>query len=166
MPEYTPGYVAALAAALMQANTAALYAAEHGNNPLGRPVQGNPGLRIWNGDLLRLGHLPLTPFAVEANVLLQDGLYVDLAHHEHVHIDPELDQWVFCAAHADGAVPITIAVTQTRIDEDPAHHCNHSFPVTPPRGSIDQPGNCRNCGTTYTEARMAATHDEQAPEPQ
>lgn len=120
MPEHTPGYVAALAAALHQTNVDALVAAENGDNQLGVPVRKHPGLRAWNGDLLRIGHLPKTPFAVECNVLLPDGKYVDLAHHEHVHIDPDIHQWVFCAATADGAVPITIAVTQTRIhDEDP-----------------------------------------------
>lgn len=120
MPEHTPGYVAALAAALAQANAAALYTAEHGDNQLGAAITKHPGLRVWNGDLLRLGHLAKTPFAVECNLLLPDGKYVDLAHHEHVHIDPQLGQWVFCAADADGAVPITIAVTQDRIDDDPA----------------------------------------------
>jgi len=53
------------------------------------------------------------------HVLLREGLYVERAHHAHVHIDPDLQQWVFCRADADGAVPITIAVTQTRIDDDP-----------------------------------------------
>lgn len=120
MPEHTPGYVAALAAALAQADTAALYAAQNGDNQLGVAITKHPGLRAWNGDLLRVGHLPKTPFAVECNALLRDGLYVDMAHHEHVHIDPALDQWVFCHADAAGAVPITIAVTQTVInDEEP-----------------------------------------------
>jgi hypothetical protein len=118
MAETTPGYVAALAAALVQANVDALIAAENGDNQLGTAFKTHPGLRGWNGDLLRLGHLPLTPFAVEANVLLRDGLYVERAHHAHVHIDPDLRQWVFCRADADGAVPITIAVTQTRIDDE------------------------------------------------
>lgn len=118
MSETTPGYVAALAAALVQANVDALIAAENGDNQLGGAVKAHPGLRVWNGDLLRLGHLPKTPFAVECNLLLPDGKYVDMAHHEHVHIDPDLRQWVFCAADADGAVPITIAVTQTRIDDE------------------------------------------------
>ncbi|NUS82730.1 MAG: hypothetical protein HOY75_08250 [Streptomyces sp.] len=117
MPEHTPGYVAALAAALHQANVDALNAAQNGHNQLGAAVTAHPGLRIWNGDLLRVGHLPKTPFAVECNALLPDGKYVDMAHHEHVHIDPDLGQWVFCAANADGAVPITIAVTQTVIDD-------------------------------------------------
>jgi len=116
--EHTPGYVAALAAALHQANVDALIAAENGENQLGVAVTKHPGLRVWNGDLLRLGHLPKTPFAVECNALLPDGKHVDLAHHEHVHIDPDIHQWVFCAADADGAVPLTIAVTQTRIDDD------------------------------------------------
>lgn len=118
MPEHTPGYVAALAAALAQADTAALYAAQNGDNQLGAAITAHPGLRVWNGDLLRLGHLPKTPFAVECNVLLPDGKHVELAHHEHVHIDPDLKQWVFCAKDAAGAVPITIAVTQTTGPED------------------------------------------------
>ena len=117
MPEHTPGYVAALAAALHQANVDALTAAQNGDNQLGIAITKHPGLRAWNGDLLRIGHLPKTPFAVECNVLLPDGKYVELAHHEHVHIDPTLQQWVFCAKDADGAVPITIAVTQTRVDD-------------------------------------------------
>lgn len=120
MPDHNPGYVAALAAALTQANVNALLAAENGANQLGAAITAHPGLRIWNGDLLRIGHLPKTPFAVECNALLPDGSYVELAHHEHVHIDPDIHQWVFCHTNADGAVPITIAVTQTHIDDDPA----------------------------------------------
>ncbi|MFG2276733.1 hypothetical protein ACGFNY_44120 [Streptomyces chartreusis] len=119
MPEHTPGYVAALAASLHQSNIDALVAAENGDNQLGAPITSHPGLRAWNGDLLRVGHLPKTPFAVECNALLPDGKYVELAHHEHVHIDPDIHQWVFCHADADGSVPITIAVTQTHIDDDP-----------------------------------------------
>jgi hypothetical protein len=130
MAEHTPGYVAALAAALTQANIDAIVTAEQGGNQLGTAITKHPGLRIWNGNLLRLGHLPKTPFAVECNVLLPNHQYVDMAHHEHVHLehltpppgytdDPTVLQWVHCAADADGAVPITIAVTQTRIDDDP-----------------------------------------------
>jgi hypothetical protein len=115
--EHTPGYAAALAAALHQANINALIAAENGENQLGAAVKAHPGLRVWNGDLLRIGHLPKTPFAVECNVLLPDYKYVEMAHHEHVHIDPDIHQWVFCASDADGAVPITIAVTQTHDDD-------------------------------------------------
>jgi hypothetical protein len=119
MPKHTPGYVAALAAALTQANVNAIVTAEQGGNQLGAAITAHPGLRIWNGNLLRLGHLPKTPFAVECNVLLPDHQYTDMAHHEHVHIDPDIKQWVFCREDANGAVPITIAVTQTRIDDDP-----------------------------------------------
>ncbi|MDX2986436.1 hypothetical protein [Streptomyces caniscabiei] len=118
MAEHTPGYVAALAAALHQANMDALRAAENGDNQLGVAIRKHPGLRAWNGDLLRVGHLPKTPFAVECNALLPDDKYVELAHHEHVRIDPGLGQWLFCLADADGAVPITIAVIQTRIDDE------------------------------------------------
>jgi hypothetical protein len=118
MANHTPGYIAALAAALHQANIDALTAAEHGDNQLGIAVEAHPGLRVWNGDLLRLGHLPKTPFAVECNAILPDGKHVERAHHEHVHIDPHLGQWVFCRADADGSVPITIAVTHDRTDDE------------------------------------------------
>jgi len=116
--EHTPGYVAALAASLHHANVDAINAAQNGDNQLGAAVKKHPGLRVWNGDCLRVGHLPKTPFAVEANALLPDGMYVDMAHHEHVHIDPDIHQWVFCAKDAAGAVPITIAVTQQVIDNE------------------------------------------------
>jgi len=119
MPEHTPGYVAALTTAQNGNNQLPLTAAQNGDNQLGAAITAHPGLRTWNGDLLRIGHLPKTPFAVECNVLLPDGKHVELAHHEHVHIDPDIKQWVFCRADADGAVPITIAVTQTRVDDDP-----------------------------------------------
>lgn len=132
MPEHTPGYVAALAAALAQANTAAIYAAEHGDKQLGMPVTGHPGLRLWNGHFLRLGHIPLTPMCVEVNAIIPDsmGVYVDKAFHEHVHLTPcypppnyprgDLDwrQWVHCAADEDGAIPITIALTRPTADPD------------------------------------------------
>lgn len=135
MPEHTPGYVAALAAALHQANTDAILAAQNGDNQLGAALRHHPGFRTWNGDLLQIGHIPLTPFAVECNVLLPDHKFVDQAHHEHVRLAPlepptgyirgdrDWRGWVFCRADADGAVPITIAVTQERIDdhEDPDH---------------------------------------------
>lgn len=123
MAEHTPGYIAALAAALAQANADALIAAENGDHQLGRPVQNHPGLRIWNGDLLRVGHLPKTPFAVEVNLILPDGHHVDLADHEHARRD--LHGWVFCAPDADGAVPITIAVTQTLDPEDQDQEAHH-----------------------------------------
>jgi hypothetical protein len=132
MAEHTPGYTAALAAALHQANVDALRAAENGNNQLGMAVTKHPGLRLWNGNFVRVGHHPLTPFAVEINPVIPEqlGWYVDKASHEHVHLehlapppgypdDPTVLTWVHCAADADGAVPITIAVTQTRPDHDP-----------------------------------------------
>lgn len=123
MRETTPGYGIALAATEQLGRQAARHEAEHGTKPLGRPTRDHPGLRVWNGDLLRIGHHPLTPFAIEANVLLRNDLYVDQAHHEHVHLTdlrpPSLSDngrdwrgWVYCSATTDGAVPITIAVTQ------------------------------------------------------
>ena len=130
MSEHTPGYVAALAASLHQANVDALIQAENGDNQLGRPVTKQPGLRIWNGQPLRVGHHPRTQFAVEVNAIVPDCMnrHVDKAFHEHVHLehltpppgyddDPTALQWVFCAPDADGAVPITIGLFQIT-DED------------------------------------------------
>jgi hypothetical protein len=121
MPEHTPGYVAALAAALHQANVDALVAAENGDNQLGHPVPGHPGLRIWHGDLLRVGHHDKNIHCLEANAILPDDRFVDMAHHEHVRRpdDPDTRGWQYCRADAPGAVPITVAVTQTRDPEDP-----------------------------------------------
>jgi hypothetical protein len=130
MADHTPGYVAALAAALHQANIDALNAAQNGDNQLGRPVAKQPGLRIWNGQPLRVGHHPKTQFAVEVNAIVPDSMnrHVAKAFHEHVHLehltpppgyddDPTVLSWVFCGPDADGAVPITIGVFEMT-DED------------------------------------------------
>lgn len=125
MPEHTPGYVAALAAALHHANVDALVAAENGDNQLGMAATKHPGLRIWSGNLLRVGHHPLTPFAVECNAVLTDDRYVDKASHEHVCLAPpppgygDLPQWRFCTADTDGAVPITVAAVWERDPDNP-----------------------------------------------
>lgn len=128
MPEHTPGYIAALAAALHQAGMDALRAAENGDNQLGVALARHPGLRIWNGRFVRVGHLPKTPFAVEVNAIIQNGWAVDTAFHEHVRLehlapphgyadDPTNLQWVYCAADADGAVPITVAIPEPTYDD-------------------------------------------------
>jgi hypothetical protein len=31
--------------------------------------------------------------------------------------------------------------------------CTHQHAVTPPRGSMDHPGDCTRCGITYDQAR-------------
>jgi hypothetical protein len=129
MAEHTPGYIAALAASLHQANVDALVAAENGHNQLGHPVPKHPGLRIWNGQPLRVGHHPKTQFAVEVNAIVPTSMnrHVDKAFHEHVHLehltpppgypdDPSVLQWAFCAPDADGAVPITIGVFQVTLE--------------------------------------------------
>ncbi|MFD5798648.1 hypothetical protein ACFWIO_34980 [Streptomyces diastatochromogenes] len=38
----------------------------------------------------------------------------------------------------------------------PISLCKHSFPVTPPRGSMNHPGDCRGCDITYGQARAAS----------
>ncbi|MFD9721056.1 hypothetical protein [Streptomyces sp. NPDC059076] len=127
MPEPDPGYIAALAAALTQANQEALIAAENGDNQLGHAVPGHPGLRTWTLGILRVGHHPLTPFAVEINALLADGVHVDRAFHGYAHrthlpappgypTHPTKPQWVACGPDDDGSVPITIAPTTSTGD--------------------------------------------------
>ncbi|MYR75119.1 MULTISPECIES: hypothetical protein [unclassified Streptomyces] len=105
-------YLVILGAAATQASINARVLAEHGDNQLGRPWTAHPGLRIWNGNLIRLGHHNPTAFLTQANNALPTHMYVDHAHHEHAHLTGT--QWVYCAANADGAVPLTIAITQTR----------------------------------------------------
>ncbi|MFF8250120.1 hypothetical protein [Streptomyces griseus] len=51
-------YIAILSAALAQMNRNALILAENGHNQLGRPHPNHPGWRIWNGNLIQIGHRP------------------------------------------------------------------------------------------------------------
>jgi hypothetical protein len=110
-------YIAILGAALAQANLNALVLAENGTNQLGRPHPHHPGYRIWNGNLIRVGHHDKDSFVLEVNAILPGLMYADMAHHRHAHLN-RASEWVRCQADADGAVPITIAVTQTRIDDE------------------------------------------------
>ncbi|MEU9849305.1 hypothetical protein [Streptomyces sp. NPDC047985] len=119
-------YIAILGAALAQANINALILAENGTNQLGRPHPNHPGYRIWNGNLCRVGHHDQDTFVLEVNAILPGRMYVDMAHHEHAHLTRPAPghrssttdtQWVYCRPDADGAVPITIAITQTRDGE-------------------------------------------------
>ncbi|WP_097865857.1 hypothetical protein [Streptomyces sp. rh34] len=105
-------YIAILGAALAQMNRNALVLAENGNNQLGRPHPSHPGWRIWNGNLCQIGHHQPTPFVLEANAILPGRMYADRAHHWHAHLNN--NQWTPCAPTADGAVPLTITITQTR----------------------------------------------------
>lgn len=122
-------YVVMLAAALAQANAGELVAAQNGDNQLGKQSTVHPGLRSWNRQYLRIGHLDQEAFVLELNALLPDPWYVDAASHEHVHRehltpppgyedDPTTLNWVYCAADAPGAIPITVSVPQTRDDEE------------------------------------------------
>ncbi|THA22739.1 hypothetical protein E6R18_32860 [Streptomyces sp. A1277] len=118
-------YLAIIGAGVLQASHNARILAEHGNQQLGRPWTPHPGLRIWNGNTCQLGHIDPAAFLAQVNAALPAHMYVDHAHHEHVHLrhlapppgydnDPATRDWVHCAPGADGAVPITIAITQTR----------------------------------------------------
>lgn len=106
-------YIAILGAALLQANLNALVLAENGDNQLGRPWPQHPGIRIWNGNLCRVGHYDKDTFVLEADAILPAPLFVDLAYHQHAHLD-RAGTWQRCTPHADGAIPITIAITQTK----------------------------------------------------
>ncbi|PVC80556.1 hypothetical protein DBP19_36070 [Streptomyces sp. CS090A] len=129
MPEaHNQTYIEALGADLAQQNLNALVLAQNGDNQLGRPWAKHPGWRIWNGNLMRIGHHDRDAFVLEANAILPGRMYVDMAHHEHAHLAPlypppsyprddtDWNQWVHCHAAADGAIPLTIAITQTRDD--------------------------------------------------
>ncbi|MFE9461641.1 hypothetical protein [Streptomyces californicus] len=107
-------YLVILGAALAQQNVNALVLAENGDNQLGRPHPNHPGWRIWNGNLIRVGHHNPQAFALEADAILPGRYYADRAHHWHAHL--VAGTWTTCAPHADGAVPLTIAITQTRDD--------------------------------------------------
>ncbi|MFJ3283341.1 hypothetical protein [Streptomyces halstedii] len=105
-------YLVILGAAALQASHNARILAEHGDNQLGRPWNAHPGLRIWNGNLIRIGHHDKDTFVTQANTALPNHMYADMAHHEHAHLTGT--QWVYCPPNADGAVPLTITITQTR----------------------------------------------------
>ncbi|MEU8101689.1 hypothetical protein [Streptomyces rubiginosohelvolus] len=118
-------YIDALGADLAQQNLNALVLAQNGNNQLGQPWTDHPGLRVWNGNIMRIGHHDKDAFVAEVNTVLPSHMYVDMAHHEHAHLTPlypplghprsdtDWNQWVHCAPNADGAIPLTIAITQT-----------------------------------------------------
>ncbi|TXS68892.1 hypothetical protein [Streptomyces sp. sk2.1] len=104
-------YLVILGAALAQANLNALVLAENGPNQLGRPHPGHPGYRIWNGNLCRIGHHDHDPFVLEVNAILPGRMYADMAHHRHARLTND-GTWTRCTATADGAIPITLAITQ------------------------------------------------------
>lgn len=112
-------YIAILGAALRQANINALVLAQNGPNQLGRPYPGHPGFRNWDGNLISVGHLDKDKFVLEADAILPGPLFVDLAYHQHAHLNA-VGMWVRCQADADGAVPITITITQTRDTDEEA----------------------------------------------
>ncbi|MFF1298211.1 MULTISPECIES: hypothetical protein [unclassified Streptomyces] len=121
MPEQTPGYVAALAAALHQAGTDAIRAAQHGKHQLGWALTDYPHIRICEGHALRIGHHPIDLFALEVNAILPNVLTAGPAAdqpatgvadvvHRHVRLTttPDGHAWAVCAPDDDGALPITI----------------------------------------------------------
>ncbi|MER5277733.1 hypothetical protein ABT025_18515 [Streptomyces sp. NPDC002809] len=104
-------YLVVLGAGVLQASHNARILAQHGDNQLGRPWSARPGLRIWNGNLTRIGHHDQAAFATEANTLLPAHMSVEIADHRHARLDDH-GTWTRCpaTATADGAVPITVAL--------------------------------------------------------
>ncbi|MEU1327173.1 hypothetical protein [Streptomyces microflavus] len=115
MPEaHDQTYIEALGADLAQQNPNALVLAENGTNQLGQPYPRHPGWRNWNGNLTRIGHHDRDTFVLEANAILPGTMHTDRAHHRHARLAN--GTWTRCHATDDGAVPLTIAITQTRDD--------------------------------------------------
>lgn len=132
MAEHTPGYIAALAAALHHANMNALHTAQHGPHQLGWPLTNHPHIRICEGHALRIGHHPTDLFALEVNAIITTvladtqtaGQHTD-AHitdvsHQHVHLITTSDgpAWTSCTPDTDGAIPITIGRYQPDNDQE------------------------------------------------
>lgn len=118
-------YLVILGAATTQASINARILAQYGDNQLGRPYPALNDYRNWNGNLIRHGHHNQAAFVQAVNTVLPSHMFVDMAHHEYARLehltpppgyddDPNTLDWVYCPAHADGAVPLTIAITQTR----------------------------------------------------
>jgi hypothetical protein len=128
MADHDDAYIKQLADQLAHLDPAEINAAQAGPNQLGRPIPGHPGLRTWHGPL-RIGHVDKTLFVLEINALLPDDRHVTAAYHQYVnrqHLppppgyddDPTVLQWVYCAADAPGAVPITTAVIEAIGEDD------------------------------------------------
>lgn len=112
-------YLVILGAAQAQASHNARILAQHGNYQLGRPHPHNPDLRIWNGNLITLGHRNPHTVTAAANAVLPTRMRVAAAYHWHAHLTN--GTWTRCTPTADGATPITItlATAQTRQETTP-----------------------------------------------
>lgn len=105
-------YLAILGAATTQASHNTRILAEHGPNPLGQPHPHNPNLRIWDGNLITLGHQNPHTVTTAANTVLPDHMRIAAAYHRHARL--ESGTWTRCTPHADGATPITITLAHTQ----------------------------------------------------
>ncbi|MFE1451932.1 hypothetical protein [Streptomyces olivaceoviridis] len=128
MTDHDHHYIADLAAQLANVDANEINAAQAGDNQLGHPIPKHPGLRTWHGPL-RIGHIDQNLFVLEVNALLPDDRHVTAAFHhwvrrEHLTPPPGYDddptdlQWVYCAADAPGAIPITNCVIEVHDDAD------------------------------------------------
>lgn len=115
IPDQT--YIEALGADLAQQNLNALVLAQNGNNQLGQPHPKNPELRIWNGNLLAIGHQDLRRITTAANNVLPAHMRVAAAYHWHARL---IDgTWTRCTPNADGATPITVTLAEARQETTP-----------------------------------------------
>lgn len=103
-------YLVILGAAAVQASHNARILAEHGPHQLGQPHPANPSLRIWDGNLITLGHQNPEAVAEAANAVLPEHMRVAAVQHRHARL--EWGTWTRCTPIADGATPITIALAQ------------------------------------------------------
>ncbi len=104
-------YLVILGAAVTQASHNARILAQHGNNQLGRPHPANPDLRIWDGNLITLGHQNPDQVTTAANTVLPPHMRIAAVQHRHAHLND--GTWTRCTPTADGATPITITLARS-----------------------------------------------------
>ncbi|MFC8339346.1 hypothetical protein ACFUJX_20360 [Streptomyces rubiginosohelvolus] len=115
MPEaHDQTYIDALGADLAQQNLNALVLAQNGNNQLGQPHPNNPELRIWNGNILAIGHQNPDRITTAANNALPTHMRVAATYHWHAALTN--GTWTRCTPTADNAIPITVTLAVTRDD--------------------------------------------------
>ncbi|MDX5526133.1 hypothetical protein PV677_36295 [Streptomyces sp. DE06-01C] len=115
MPEaHDQTYIEALGADLAQQNLNALVLAQNGNHQLGQPHPKNPELRIWDGNVLAIGHQDPRRITTAANTVLPARMRVAATYHWHARLTN--GTWTRCTPNADNAVPITVTLATTRDD--------------------------------------------------
>lgn len=107
-------YLVILGAAATQASHNARILAQHGQQQLGRPHPHDASLRIWDGNLITLGHQNPHTVTAAANNVLPPRMRIAATYHWHAHLTN--GTWTRCTPTAYGATPITVTLAQTRGD--------------------------------------------------